>query len=149
MKKLILLFSSLFLLVACPKEEEVIDAMELIAVRKELAEILIKNGDFSTRTLLDVQDYFFNIEEKIFLLEEDPKAAENIRRYVKKVGIDQFCKDFVLPLRAWRILQTHCKKGSVYRCSADIDRYEINFKRLQSALGDDYSSQMRKSPNCN
>lgn len=148
MKKLILL-PFFLLLAACPKQEEVTSMMEELAVQKTLAVLLIDAKRTSTNSLLDIQDYFFKLDERIFLVEQDAEAAKNVRGYINRIGANQFCADFVMPLRTWKVLQAYCKKGQMYRCSVEIDQYETNYKRLLRVLGDDLGSQMRQSPNCN
>ena len=131
---LLISLAGVFLLTACPKQDEVRAMMAELNADRNRAIELIESRDFRLDDLLEIQNYFFHVGERIHLLHEDPETLKNIRKYQRRRGAKQFCEDFVLPQGTWKKLDRFCAKGEIYRCSADIRNYEVFRAKLFSAL---------------
>lgn len=149
MKKLIITIPLLFLLTACPKEQEVVNMMEELKQDKTIAASLIDSRSFSTDSLLQIQNYFFHFGEKVHLLKEDSESLNNIKKYISKNGVSNFCSDFVIPVRVWKRLRNFCSSGEFNRCSSDINLYETTYGRMLTTLGSDLSNQIKSASACN
>ena len=124
MKKIILSLTAMFVLTACPSEEEVMDMTEGLSSKKSEAVKVIDSNDWKTESLLTAQNYFFDFSEKVILMKEESKAKENIKLLIKEKGVAKFCSDFIVPIGTWQKLESYCKNGESYKCSPEMKEYQ-------------------------
>lgn len=149
MKKLFLLLAIPLFLTGCPNEQEVQEMTDDMIAMKTQANKVINEGDFSLDGLLSAQDYFFTFGEKVHLMQADEKALENIKAFIKKKGIKQFCSDFILPVRTWQTLEDYCSSGDVYLCSLDIHEYQNTQSKLLQLIGSKNEKLFKNETECN
>ena len=149
MKSLFLVIGLMFLLTACPREQEVRNMMESLKQDKASAVAVIERRSFILDDMLTVQDYFFHFGERVHLLKEDPESLANIKKYIKKSGVTNFCNDFVIARNDWKKLQIYCEGGEYNRCSADINTYASSFQQMLKSLGPELATEINNTPSCN
>jgi hypothetical protein len=141
MKNILLIVFVLNFTLGCLDESETKTQMayELtgLAEKKSRAEELINKKDFSLEALLSMQEYFFDITEKIYLLKMTPEAEKPLQILVQREGIKSFCGSYILPSQHWQNLNRICIAGSYYLCSPEIKNYLSTMSVLNKMLGSD------------
>ncbi|NUM58654.1 MAG: hypothetical protein HUU56_08490 [Bdellovibrionaceae bacterium] len=141
MKKILLIAFVLNFTLGCLDENETKTqvAYELtgLAEKKTIAEDLINKKDFSLEALLSMQEYFFDITEKIYLLKMTPEAEKNLLALVQKEGFKSFCSSYILPTAHWQNLNRICTTGNYYLCSPEMQNYLSTMSVLNTMLGSD------------
>ena len=148
MRKVIGLALAMMALTGCPNENEVQDMQDGIAEKKAEAVRVIQARDYSLEGLLKTQDYFFYFSEKVHLMLVEPDTAKNIQRLIEKDGIKDFCSAFVVPLPAWRQLESYCSNGSFYKCSPEIKEYENTLNKFKELIGTDNARLFENENTC-
>lgn len=149
MKKLFILLTGLFFLTGCPNEQEVEEMSNDLMQKKTQAQDVINASDYSLEGLLSAQEYFFDFGERVHLMKEDEKARASIKAAIKKKGMKNFCKDYVVTASSWRYLEDYCASSDIYKCSLDIKEYESTQAKFLELIGSEYTKQFNKEQECN
>ena len=117
-------------LIGCQKFEAN-NMLESLEKRKVKTQKVVEKKDFTLDGLLDAQDYFFDVNEKVHLLQMDEGARKSVQRLIRVEGYEKFCKRFVLPLRYWKTLNKQCQgPRGMYKCSEDLKDYRASLSTL-------------------
>lgn len=107
----------------CISSREMQLMVEGLQERRQGAERVIAKGKFGTEELLEAQEYFFEIAERVHLTRVDEEARKVIGKLVKRTGPSEFAARFLVSRAAWQRLENHCRSFPVYACSFEIQRY--------------------------
>lgn len=139
MKKLILALPLMLFLTACPQKEEVAEMTKTMAQQKAQAVEVIQAQNFSVEGLLKAQEYFFGFSEKVHLMVVDQDGKKGIQALIKKTGVAEFCKAYLVSMATWDRLDTFCKKGAFYKCSPEMKSYAEILKKFKELSGEHQS----------
>lgn len=146
--KYLFIISLSLLLTACPDEKEVKESIDYLKKSRIESEKLITKGDFSTEKLLIIQEYFFNISEKLQLLKDDPAGLSRFQTYVKQQSVETFCSNFFINAEKYQELVGFCESSGTFSCSYEMRFYPQTIESIKKILETTLKIKLSKKSRC-
>lgn len=141
--------AGLFLLTACPSQEELQTMLNDMAQKKSQATTVIRTKNFSVDGLLSAQAYFFDFAERVHLMKADENARTGVQTLIQRAGAAQFCAAYVVSPSSWKTLQSYCGSESDLRCSPEMIEYRNVYSQFMRYVGPDLAHELKSQSACN
>ncbi len=107
---------------ACQNKEAVTDFGSLKEAKIKTQK-LIEQKDFQTKSLLEMQKYFFSIYEQLNLLKLNQDDKTSLSQILGQLPEGDWCQKLILPTSAIQSLDAFCSSQKVANCSFEMRDY--------------------------
>ena len=121
--------------------------MNLIQLKTEV-EMVLPSKPYHTEEHTAIKKYFVELETLNQDLVNFPRYFKRFNNFIRRKGLENFCKDVFLDKTNWSELAKNCTKNSFFLCTEKVREYPEYKKILLEKMPENLKAQLEKNSYC-